>query len=63
METMERRTRYEKRFPASSPLLGFRDFLLFRLVPREARFVAGFARAYTVNLEELGEAASVRFSP
>ena len=54
---------YEKRFPDSSPLFGFGDFLLFRLVPREARFVAGFARAYTVDLVELKEAADVHFSP
>lgn len=54
---------YEKRFPDSSPLFGFGDFLLFRLVPREVRFVAGFARAYTIDLEELKEAAAVRFSP
>ena len=59
----EARALYEKRFPDSSPLFGFKDFLLFRLVPREARFVAGFARAYTVDLEELEEAAAVRFSP
>ena len=50
---------YEKRFPDSSPLFGFGDFLLFRLVPREARFVAGFARAYTVSAEELKKAAAV----
>ena len=57
----EAKSLYEKRFPDSSPLFGFGDFLLFRLVPREARFVAGFARAYTVDLEELKEAATVRF--
>jgi putative heme iron utilization protein len=59
----EAKALYEKRFPDSSPLFEFRDFLLFRLVPREARFVAGFAMAYTVDLEELKEAAAVRFSP
>jgi len=59
----EAKALYEKRFPESSPLFGFEDFLLFRFVPREARFVAGFARAYTVNLEELKEAAAIRFSP
>jgi putative heme iron utilization protein len=53
----EARAVYEKRLPASSPLFGFGDFLLFRLVPREARFVAGFARAYTVAAEDLKEAA------
>jgi putative heme iron utilization protein len=54
----EARAVYEKRLPASSPLFGFEDFSLFRLVPREARFVAGFARAYTVSAEELKEATS-----
>lgn len=59
----EAKALYEKRFPDSLPLFEFQDFLLFRLVPREARFVAGFARAYTVDSEELKEAAAVRFSP
>jgi hypothetical protein len=58
----EAKALYEKRFPDSSPLFGFGDFLLFRLVPREARFVAGFARAYTVDLEELKEASAVLFN-
>jgi putative heme iron utilization protein len=54
----EARAIYEKRFPDSSPLFEFEDFILFRLVPREARFVAGFARAYTVGSEELKQAAA-----
>jgi putative heme iron utilization protein len=54
----EAKALYEKRFPESSPLFGFEDFLLFRLLPKEARFVAGFARAYTVSGEELKEAAA-----
>ncbi len=56
----EARALYEKRFPDSSPLFGFGDFLLFRLVPREARFVAGFARAYTVSAADLREASALR---
>lgn len=56
----EAKALYENRFPDSSPLFGFGDFLLFRLVPREARFVAGFARAYTLDSKELKEAAAVR---
>jgi hypothetical protein len=56
----EARALYEKRFPDSSPLFGFEDFLLFRLVPREARFVAGFASAYTVDARELQEIAAAR---
>jgi heme iron utilization protein len=59
----EARALYEKRFPDSSPLFGFKDFLLFRLVPREARFVAGFAMAYTVDTEELKKAAAIRPGP
>jgi putative heme iron utilization protein len=59
----EARALYEKRFPDSSPLFGFGDFLLFRLVPREARFIAGFARAYTVSAVELKEAATARPGP
>lgn len=59
----EAKALYEKRFPDSSPLFGFGDFLLFRLFPREARFVAGFARAYTVSAGELKEAAAVGHGP
>jgi len=58
-EYPEARARYEKQFPDSSPLFGLEDFLLFRLVPREARFVAGFARAYTVSPAELKEASAL----
>jgi putative heme iron utilization protein len=51
---------YQRRLPASVPLFDFGDFILFRLVPREARFVAGFARAYTVSAAMLREAATTR---
>ncbi len=52
------RALYEERFPDSSPLFEFEDFLLFRFVPREARYVGGFARAFTVSREELKESAA-----
>lgn len=48
---------YKRRFPASVPLFDFGDFILFRLVPREARFVAGFASAHTLSVSQLKEAA------
>ena len=51
------RALYEARLPASIPLFGFGDFLLFRFVPREARYVAGFARAYTLTAQDLTEAS------
>jgi putative heme iron utilization protein len=51
------RQRYCARLPASSRLFGFGDFELLRLVPREARFVAGFGRALTLDAARLGQIA------
>ena len=51
------RALYERRLPSSAPLFGFGDFHLFRLVLEEARFVAGFAQAYTVTPPELAQAS------
>jgi putative heme iron utilization protein len=58
--------RYEKlrglylaRFPAQEPLFGFSDFILIRLVPAEARYVAGFARAYTLSAADLSETSTL----
>ena len=48
---------YVGRLPSSAPLFGFQDFHLFRLVPEEARFVAGFAQAYTLGPAELASAS------
>jgi putative heme iron utilization protein len=39
------REAYLARFPESEPMFGFADFSLFRIVPRSARFVGGFAQA------------------
>jgi putative heme iron utilization protein len=43
------RQRYLGRLPAAEPRFSFGDFRLFRLVPRELRFVGGFARARTLS--------------
>jgi putative heme iron utilization protein len=51
---------YKRHLPASVPLFDFEDFILFRLVPREARYIAGFARAYTVSAAKMREAAATR---
>jgi len=40
---------YLKKFPEAEPLLNFSDFHFFLLVPRSARFVAGFAQAMTLG--------------
>jgi putative heme iron utilization protein len=45
---------YLSKFPDAQPLLSFPDFRFFLLVPRSARFVAGFGQAMT-----LGEATIV----
>ncbi len=49
--------RYRERLPDSEPLFGFGDFVLLRLKPERARFISGFARAYTLDPTGLREAA------
>jgi putative heme iron utilization protein len=51
------RERYLARLPAAAPLFDFSDFALFRLAPHEARYIGGFARAYTLTAEHLRQAA------
>ena len=48
---------YLARLPAAAPLFDFPDFALFRFVPSEARYIGGFARAYTLTPEHLRQAA------
>jgi putative heme iron utilization protein len=50
---------YLARLPAAEMLFSFPDFLLFRFVPREARYVGGFARAYTLTPNQLRSAAQI----
>ena len=51
------RERYLARLPAAEMLFAFPDFLLFRFVPHEARYIGGFARAYTLTPQHLRSAA------
>ena len=48
---------YLSRLSAAAPLFDFPDFALFRFVPSEARYIGGFARAYTLTPEHLRRAA------
>jgi putative heme iron utilization protein len=57
-EYLTARERYLARLPAAAPLFDFPDFALFRLVPSEARYIGGFARAYTLTAEHLRQAAN-----
>lgn len=49
---------YLQRLPAAEMLFDFPDFQLFRFVPHEARYVGGFARAYTLSAAQLANADS-----
>lgn len=46
------------RFPGSSVTFELADFGFWRLAPREARFVAGLGRTYTLSAAELREAGA-----
>lgn len=48
---------YQERLPSSTPRFAFSDFLLFRLKPAAARFIGGFARAYSLDAIALQVAA------
>jgi hypothetical protein len=43
--------------PAATQLFDFPDFTLFRFIPSEARYIGGFARAYTLTPEQLRAAS------
>ncbi len=45
-------TRYLERLPDSARLFDFPDFILFRLIISEIRFVTGFGQAYTYRAGE-----------
>ncbi len=52
------RERYLARHPAAAMLFDFADFNLYRFTASCARYVGGFARAYTLTVDHLRQAAS-----
>jgi heme iron utilization protein len=44
---------YLEHFPAATMLFEFRDFALYRFVPEHARYIGGFARAYSLTQQQL----------
>jgi len=52
------RAAYIHRLPEAELLFGFSDFVLFRLGPVEARYIGGFARAYTLSGGQLQKIAT-----
>lgn len=51
------RLRYLDRLPAAEMLFSFGDFGLYRFVPNEARYIGGFAQAFTLTIDDLRAAA------
>ena len=47
------RSLYLQSLPTAAQLFTFSDFILFRLVPDQVRFVAGFARTWDITPEQL----------
>ncbi|MCS6839254.1 MAG: CREG family protein [Roseiflexus sp.] len=52
------RERYLARHPAAAMLFDFADFNLYRFTASSARYVGGFARAYTLTVDHLRQAAA-----
>lgn len=44
---------YQRWLPTSVPLFDFSDFRLFRVIPRQARFIGGFAQAHRLDAKAL----------
>lgn len=47
---------YIARLPHSGLLFTFSDFMLFRLVPTEARYIGGFAKAFALSAAQFQQA-------
>lgn len=48
---------YLERLPEAEQLFSFSDFVLFRLVAEEARYIGGFARIYSLSAAQLRAAS------
>ena len=56
-ETESLKRAWLERFPASAVTFELADFAFWRVVPRDARFVAGLGRTYNLSAAELSRAA------
>jgi hypothetical protein len=50
---------YLTRFPQAAATFAFKDFSLYRLAPRAARYVAGFGKVFDLGPDDLRQAAAV----
>jgi putative heme iron utilization protein len=55
-EYNDARSTYLTKFPQSEMMFGLGDFGLYKIVPRTARFVAGFAQTFNLTLNDFREA-------
>jgi hypothetical protein len=53
---------YLRRFPDAEPMFGLADFSLFAITPLAARFIGGFARAFSLTPDELAATITARRS-
>ncbi len=60
VDYVEVRSIYLERFPKAAINFELGDFHLFRVVPREARYVAGFGRIYDLSLRDFRQAAEAK---
>ena len=56
-------TAWLARYPDAGAIFELPDFAFWRIAPREGRFVAGFARTFTLTPAGLAEAAKTRAAP
>lgn len=59
----EARALYLDRFPSAKPRFALRDFRLFRITVQDARFVAGFGKAFDLTLDDFRLAARLPAFP
>jgi heme iron utilization protein len=53
----EAQSLYLQRYPASAPYFTFADFYMYRIKAESGRFVAGFAKAINLRVEDLCQAS------
>lgn len=51
---------YLAKHPQNAPLFEFKDFALYRIEAQRARYVAGFARAFNLDAEDLRRVAQAQ---
>jgi heme iron utilization protein len=56
-DAIEAQSLFLQRYPASAPYFTFADFYMYRIKAEGGRFVAGFAKAINLKVEDLRQAS------